>query len=71
MATILEALQNAQYNLATVRETRKYKLLPLAEDQLQNATVLLSKGYNVEDEIEPLLEKYGTVENVPDLDFED
>ena len=71
MATILEALQNAQYNLVTVRETRMYKLLPLAENQLGNAIILLSKGYNVDANIEYLLKRYGTVENVPDLDFKD
>ena len=43
-------------------------LLPLLKSQLNNAIVLLEKGYSVYDEVEPLLEKYGDVENVPDQD---
>ena len=37
----------------------------LAKDQLHNAIVLLDKGYDIYDEVEPLLEKYGKVEDVP------
>ena len=43
-------------------------VLILAKEQLHNATVLLDKGYNIWTEVEPLLEKYGTVEDVPELD---
>ncbi len=57
---ILEALQNAEINV------KNGFLLDLAKDQLHNGVVLLEKGYGIYDEVEPLLEKYGTVENVPE-----
>lgn len=61
--TILEALENANTNLDNMR-SMPY-LYPLVKGQLNNATVLLDKGYSIHDEVEPLLEKYGDVENVP------
>ena len=63
--TILEALENANYNLDNVAKLG-IMLLPLAKEQLNNAVVLLEKGYGLYDKVEPLLEKYGDVENVPD-----
>ena len=62
--SIMEALQNADYNL---RNNGGLGAM-LAKEQLHNATVLLDKGYNIWTEVEPLLEKYGTVEDVPELD---
>jgi len=64
--SILEALQNANYNLDNL--TRMPMLLPLVKGQLNNAIVLLEKGYSIDDEVEPLLDKYGDVENVPEAD---
>jgi len=63
--TILEALQNANYNLDNVAKLG-LALLPLAKEQLNNAVVLLDKGYSLYDKVEPLLEKYGDVDNVPE-----
>ena len=63
--TILEALQNANYNLDNVQKIG-LALLPLAKKQLNNAVVLLEKGYRLYDEVEPLLEKYGDVDSVPE-----
>ena len=63
--TILEALKNANYNLDNVTRLGM-TILPLVKSQLNNAVVLLEKGYGLNEEIEPLLEKYGNVENVPD-----
>ncbi len=60
--TILEALQNADYNL----QHNGAVTLPIAKNQLHNAVVLLEKGYTLDDEVEPLLEKYGDVESVPE-----
>ncbi len=65
--TILEALQNANHNLSL-------PILPrlsfeIGKSQLKNAVVLLEKGYSINDEIEPLLERYGKVENVPDKEI--
>lgn len=65
--TILEALQNANYNLNNLK-VMGMGILPLIKGQLNNATVLLEKGYDLYEEVEPLLEKYGDVDNVPDKD---
>lgn len=62
--SVLEALQNANANLDNLRAMPS--LLPLVKAQLNNAIVLLEKGYDLEELVEPLLEKYGDVENVPD-----
>lgn len=61
-ATILETLQNADYNV----DKPGMALWPLVKQQIHNATVLLEKDYSIYDEVEPLLEKYGNVENVPE-----
>ena len=63
--TILEALENANYNIDNVA-TLGMALLPLIKEQLNNAVVLLEKGYSLYEKVEPLLEKYGDVENVPE-----
>jgi hypothetical protein len=61
--TILEALENAESNLKTF--TLENLGAWLARSQVHNAVVLLRKGYLLYDLVEPLLEKYGTVEKVP------
>lgn len=63
--TILEGLQNANINLDNLK-TMGMTLFPLVKIQLNNAVILLEKGYDLEDEVEPLLEKYGDVEKVPE-----
>jgi len=61
--SIMEALQNADYNLWN----NDFPLArQLAARQLHNAVMLLEKGYDLEDEVESLLEQYGAVENVPE-----
>ena len=65
----MEALQNADYNLDNA--IKMPMLLPLVKEQLHNATVLLDKGYGIWDEVEPLLEQYGSVEDVPEKDGEE
>jgi hypothetical protein len=65
--SILEALQNADYNLQ-----KNGALGALAaKEQVHNATVLLQKGYNIWTQVEPLLEKWGSVEDVPEIDDND
>ena len=59
--TISEALWNADYNL----QNNGMIGMRLAKEQLHNAVELIGKGYDLQDEVEPLLEEYGTVENVP------
>lgn len=61
MATILEALQNADYNLQNLGNLSR----GLTKVQLHNATVLLDKGYDPEDDVEELIGE-GKVEDVPD-----
>lgn len=60
---ILETLMNAEFN---------FRLCPgIAREQLHNAIVLLDKGYDIYDEVSPLLEKHARVENVPDKEEKD
>ena len=63
--TILGALENANYNIDNVAKLGM-ALLPLVKEQLNNAVILLEKGYDLYEKVEPLLEKYGDVENVPE-----
>jgi len=63
--SILEALQNAEINLRNV-EVLGMAILPLAQEQLHNAITLLEKGYSKYEKVEPLLEAFGSVENVPE-----
>lgn len=67
--SILEVLQNAQHNLNNLQFFPT--ILPMIKEQLKNAVVLLEKGYDIYQEVEPLLEEYGDVENVPAPDLED
>jgi len=60
--SILEALENADYNL----ENNGLIGLSIARKQLRNAVTLLSKGYGIYEEVEPLIEQHGNVEAVPD-----
>ena len=65
--TILEALENAEFNLGNIAVVGT-GIVPLIKSQLHNAIVLLEKGYDTEDEVEPLLDKFGSVEKVPYID---
>ena len=60
--SILEALQNADYNLQNNGTMGMY----VAQGQVHNAVVLLEKGYDLDDEVEPLLEEFKNVDNVPE-----
>lgn len=63
-SSILETLQNANHNMKN--KGLIIMLLPLIQEQLNNAVTLLDKGYDIWTEMEPLLDQYGNVENVPD-----
>ena len=67
--SIMECLQNAKYNLDNA--IKMPMLMPLVKEQLNNAVELLDKGYDIWDEVEPLLEKYGSVQNVPEKEKND
>jgi hypothetical protein len=60
--SILECLRNARFNLDNA--VKMPMLMPMVKEQLNNAVELLDKGYSICDEVEPLLEEYGSVENV-------
>jgi hypothetical protein len=60
--SILEALQNADYNI----QNNGALGLTIAKLQLHNAVTLLEKGYKLHEQVENLLETYGTLENVPE-----
>jgi hypothetical protein len=62
--SIMECLQNAKYNLDNA--IKMPMLMPMVKEQLNNAVTLLDKGYGIWEEVEPLLEKYGNVEDVPE-----
>jgi len=66
--SIIETLQCAETNIESALSgiTPLRLLLVLAQEQLNNAVGLLERGYGLYDEVEPLLEKYGSVENVPE-----
>lgn len=61
--TILEALQNANYNIRNASMTFQ---LQMGKEQLNNAVTLLDKGYDLYDEVDPLLDEYGNVDDVPE-----
>ena len=62
--SILEALENAYYNLCEQRIPGLTDVI--GKEQLKNAIALLEKGYSAEDEVEPLIDKYGSIEEVPE-----
>lgn len=66
--SIMECLQNANYNLENA--IRIPMLLPMVREQLNNAVNLLDKGYGIWEEVETLLERYGSIDNVPEKHIE-
>ncbi len=64
--SILETLENARYNFANPAALRMQ--IEIGKEQLNNAIELLDKGYGIYEEVEPLLEKYGDIEKVPEKD---
>lgn len=67
MASILEALQNANYNLSNARHQIQ---IEVAKHQLSNAVALLEKGYGLHHEVETLLSAHGNVDAVPEFGLE-
>ena len=62
--TILEALQNAEHNLVVNKGVGIAGIM--GRDQLRNATKLLELGYDLYDEVEPLIEQHGSIDTVPE-----
>jgi hypothetical protein len=68
--SILETLIYAEYDLDNCMEGF-ISFLPYIKKRLHDVVTLLDKGYNIYTQVEPLLEKYGDVENVPEIDEND
>lgn len=62
MATILETLQNANFNLKQVNNPFS---LHIAKAQLNNAVVLLEKDYSLDASVEDIIGDYDQAEDVP------
>jgi len=67
MTTILEALENAKYNVDNIPKLGSF-LIPLVKMQLENSIILLEKGYPVHTEMDNLLERYPDLNNAPDYE---
>jgi len=67
--TILDVLENVEYNLENVSRLG-IALLPLAQEQLHVALVLLQKGYDAETEVSLFLEQYEDITTVPEAEEE-
>ena len=65
MATILEALQNAEINIENGKKIGPM-ILDLAKSQLHNSIVLLEKGFELDADIEEIMEESG-VDKVEDV----
>ena len=63
MGTIFDALRSADYNLNNSGATISKQL---GRNQVHNVVVILDKGYDLYDDIDDLLDKFGTVEEVPE-----
>lgn len=61
--TILEALQNARCNLIDNRGVGV--AWSIGKMQLDNAIILLEKGYSIDDLVDPLLDEHGDAILVP------
>ena len=60
--SILEALENAEYNLCQGK-TEINKVIGI--DQLHNAVTLLLKGYGLDDDIEAVFAEYESLDGAP------
>ena len=65
VTTILALLENAEINLRKARLNDTVGLV-YAQQQLKDSVILLKKGYSIEDDLGPILEKYNLAENVPE-----
>lgn len=64
MATILEAIQNANYNIN--KSKAGIAGLLVGKSQLSNAAALLDKEYDLHTDIEEMITKYGSIDKVPE-----
>jgi len=59
--TIMDWLENAEYNLGGPYPNSKL----MALEQLQNAILLLAKGYSVDANVDELISRYGSIYSIP------
>ena len=64
MPTIIETLEYAYFNLVESSINMSHLI---GKDQLKNAINLLDKGYDLDTNIEELINRYGSVENTPNI----
>ena len=62
--SIIEALMNAECNLGNANVVGM-AVIPIAQEQLHNAVALLLKGYCIDEDVDELIEQYGSVEEAP------
>ena len=62
--TIMDWLENAEYNLGSPYPNSKL----MALEQLQNAILLLGRGYSVHTNVDELISRYGDVYSIPPRD---
>jgi hypothetical protein len=60
----IEILENARMNISNIRMLGM-RLLPLIEEQIDNAICILEKGYSAYADVDDLLTQYGDVQNIP------
>jgi len=60
----MEWLENAEYNLGSPYPNSKL----MALEQLQNAILLLGRGYSVHTNVDELISRYGSVDSIPPRD---
>lgn len=64
--TVLDAIENAKQNIQTARNIKNMRLLPIAEQQLGNAILLLEKGYSAYTSMDDVIARHGSIDEAPD-----
>ena len=59
--TIMDWLENAEYNIGSPYPNSTL----MALEQLQNAILLLGRGYSVHTNVDELISRYGSVDSIP------
>jgi len=62
--TIMDWLENAEYNLGSPYPNSTL----IALEQLQNAILLLGRGYSVYTDADELINRYGSIDSIPPRD---
>ena len=65
--TILDTLKRVHGTLEDVKDNGSLDKVFEAKHILRDVISLLSKRYDIGTKIEPLIERYGSIDNVPDV----